>query len=441
MSDVIIRVEGLGKKYHIGAVQQRQDTLVGAMVDTARRTARKVADPRSARSSSGQVEEIWALKDVSFELRQGEVLGIIGRNGSGKSTLLKILSRVTAPTEGRVELYGKIGSLLEVGIGFHPELTGRENVFLSGSLLGMKQQQIDRLFDEIVDFSEIEKFIDTPVKHYSSGMYIRLAFSVAAHFSPEILILDEVLSVGDAPFQKKSLEKMERLAKSGRTVLFVSHALPSVGRLCNRGLFLENGRITFSGTGVDAVGKYLRAIRLLEEPNHDPLHRLSPSRDLRDSHYRWDGYVSKILTHTSVHKLDGTPSVDFSTGDSIRIRVNYVLTQPILGYCRINLLNYSGMYVMMVHNSHNGPSLHLQGKGYLECEIHDLRLVAGTYSIMIEIGEESGTTPRWLDCVSNALQIRVSAGDYVGGVGTTQGEVTFSQRSQWTVHEEESINP
>ncbi len=209
-------------------------------------------------------EELWALRDVSFTVEQGEVLGIIGRNGAGKSTLLKILSRVTAPTEGKIKVKGRIASLLEVGTGFHPELTGRENIYLNGAILGMSRKEIDRKFDEIVDFAEVEKFIDTPVKRYSSGMYVRLAFAVAAHLDPEILVVDEVLAVGDAEFQKKCLGKMGDIAKEGRTVLFVSHNMASIRSLCNKGMLLETGGMAFYGNIVSAINNYHKTLDKIE---------------------------------------------------------------------------------------------------------------------------------------------------------------------------------
>ena len=242
MGDIAIRVQNLGKQYRIGASKDSRShykTLRETIMQAAGDTARWI------RKNGAREEEntIWALKDVSFEVKQGEVLGIIGRNGAGKSTLLKILSRITEPTEGTIDLYGRVGSLLEVGTGFHPELTGRENIYLNGAILGMKRVEIDKKFDEIVDFAEVEKFIDTPVKHYSSGMYLRLAFAVAAHLEPEILLVDEVLAVGDAEFQKKCLGKMGEVAKEGRTVLFVSHNMPAIQKLCKKTLLLQFGAI------------------------------------------------------------------------------------------------------------------------------------------------------------------------------------------------------
>lgn len=260
MSDVAIRVEGLGKSYLIGheAQRERYTALRDVMASGARRLAASVRDRLAMRPvASGQTtEEFWALKDVNFEIRHGEVVGIIGRNGAGKSTLLKILSRITEPSEGRVTIDGRVASLLEVGTGFHPELTGRENIYLNGAILGMTRAEIRRKFDEIVDFAEVERFLDTPVKRYSSGMYVRLAFAVAAHLEPEILVVDEVLAVGDAEFQKKCLGKMQNVAGHGRTVLFVSHNMAAVKSLCNKALYLSQGALAFSGETMAVLNRY-----------------------------------------------------------------------------------------------------------------------------------------------------------------------------------------
>jgi homopolymeric O-antigen transport system ATP-binding protein len=260
MSDIAIKVEGLSKRYRIGAHQQAYKTIREKLNDTA------LAPFRAAKSILGhngngnsKSETFWALKDVCFEVKRGEVIGIIGRNGAGKSTLLKILSRITEPTSGYADMHGRIASLLEVGTGFHPELSGRENIFLNGSILGMKRAEINRKFDEIVAFAEINKFIDTPVKHYSSGMYVRLAFAVAAHLEPEILMVDEVLAVGDAAFQRKCLGKMGDVAREGRTVLFVSHNMAAIQRLCQTGIYLEAGGVDASGEIQSVVSRYQTA--------------------------------------------------------------------------------------------------------------------------------------------------------------------------------------
>ena len=255
MTDAIIQVEGLGKRYSLGQQKDgaRYRTLREGFTDALRAPFR-----RREGITEAQATDFWALRDVNFEVRRGEVLGVIGRNGAGKSTLLKVLSRITEPTTGRIRIGGRVASLLEVGTGFHPELTGRENIFLNGAILGMHRSEIKTKFDEIVAFAEVEKFLDTPVKRYSSGMYVRLAFAVAAHLEPEILIVDEVLAVGDAEFQKKCLGKMQDVSRGGRTVLFVSHQLNAIQSLCTRCLLLAGGRLRDSGNPTEVISNYLR---------------------------------------------------------------------------------------------------------------------------------------------------------------------------------------
>jgi lipopolysaccharide transport system ATP-binding protein len=286
----IIRVDQVSKQYRIGGREAVYQTLRDSINSAIRA-------PWKWRPSNNS-ETLWALQDVSFEITPGEVVGIIGRNGAGKSTLLKVLSRITEPTHGRIELYGRVGSLLEVGTGFHPELTGQENIYLNGSILGMRRSEIEKKFDEIVSFAEVEKFVDTPVKHYSSGMYVRLAFAVAAHLEPEILIVDEVLSVGDANFQKKCLGKIGDVARAGRTVLFVSHNLGAVTQLCSRGIVLNKGRTVFDGETTTAVSNYVEDIRtssssitFADEPNKD-------MQILSMSVVTTDGEVISSQTHT-----------------------------------------------------------------------------------------------------------------------------------------------
>ncbi len=252
----IIRVENLSKQYRIGAQQASYATLRDSITNAFNSPFKKARNPKPETRNS---ETLWALKDINFEVMPGEVMGIIGRNGAGKSTLLKILSRITEPTTGKVDLHGRVSSLLEVGTGFHPELTGRENIFLNGAVLGMKRAEITRKFDEIVDFAEIEKFLDTPVKHYSSGMYTRLAFAVAAHLDPEILIVDEVLAVGDVEFQRKCFGKMGTMANSGRTIIFVSHNLTAIDQLCSTGMLLEKGALQCKGQANEVVSHYVGA--------------------------------------------------------------------------------------------------------------------------------------------------------------------------------------
>ena len=263
MSELAIKVEGLSKRYRIGAQQRAYRTLREKLNETALAPFRAMKSLTNGNGNGNghksRSETFWALKDVSFEVKPGEAVGIIGRNGAGKSTLLKILSRITEPTEGHADINGRIASLLEVGTGFHPELSGRENIFLNGSILGMKRVEIRKKFDEMVAFAEIEKFIDTPVKHYSSGMYVRLAFAVAAHLDPDILLIDEVLAVGDAEFQKKCLGKMGDVAREGRTVLFVSHNMAAISRLCQTGIYIEAGGVESSGDIHSVVNQYQTA--------------------------------------------------------------------------------------------------------------------------------------------------------------------------------------
>src|SRR5216117_839639 len=259
MSEAIIRVEALGKLYRIGARQERYYTLRDTLTEALTRPFSKLSCLLGCNGVSPTISEsafIWALRDVSFEIKRGEVTGIIGRNGAGKSTLLKILSRITEPKTGFAELHGRVGSLLEVGTGFHPELTGRENIYLNGAFLGMKRAEIQRRFDEIVAFAEVERFVDTPVKHYSSGMYVRLAFGVAAHLEPEILLVDEVLAVGDINFQKKCLGKMGDVARAGRTVVLVTHQMNQIRRMCHRVVWIDDGGVRASGATGETVGAY-----------------------------------------------------------------------------------------------------------------------------------------------------------------------------------------
>ena len=257
MSALALQAEKIGKLYHLAATRTPYRTLRESITQTVSHTFRKLS---TRRREPGQTSEpLWALRNVSFSLEAGEVIGLIGRNGAGKSTLLKILSRITDPTEGWVDMRGRVGSLLEVGAGFHPELTGRENVFLSSAILGMRRQEALRKFDEIIAFANVERFVDTPVKHYSSGMFLRLAFAVAAHLDPEILLVDEVLAVGDARFQRKCLDKMQDVGQRGSTVIFVSHNMPAITRLCQRAILLENGTIARDGVSHEVVAAYLNS--------------------------------------------------------------------------------------------------------------------------------------------------------------------------------------
>lgn len=309
MTEIAIRVEHLGKQYRIGGQQRSRRNFQEAVVDAVS------APLRWMRSGQRPPETFWALDNVSLDIQDGEAVGIIGRNGAGKSTLLKILSRITRPTRGRVVLYGRVGSLLEVGTGFHSELTGRENIFLSGAIMGMGRREITRKFDEIVDFAGIERFLDTPVKFYSSGMYVRLAFAVAAHLEPEILLVDEVLAVGDAEFQKKCLGKMGDVAQQGRTVLFVSHNLSAINRLCTRALLLDAGKLVRDGTAGAVTGAYLHGGDEFQRGQQWSVETAPASEELR--------LLSVKLLRNGV---ESPPVVE--VGDSLTLQIEYYVRKP-----------------------------------------------------------------------------------------------------------------
>jgi lipopolysaccharide transport system ATP-binding protein len=306
-----IRAIGLGKRYELGRTLRRDRTLRESLMESAEELI------RSLRRGDGDASdrELWALRDVSFEIPNGEPVGLIGGNGAGKSTLLKLLSRVTAPTTGRAEIHGRVGSLLEVGTGFHPDLTGRENVFLNGAILGMRGSEIARKFDEIVAFAEVERFIDTPVKRYSSGMYLRLAFAVAAHLEPEVLLVDEVLAVGDAAFQRKCLGKMGDVAASGRTVVFVSHNLVAVQRLCRRALWLRDGRVVEDGPAGTVVSHYLRATQSTHTAQQWDEPATAPGNErvrMRRAAVEWSG-----------ESADGAVTDEITTRTPLRLAFEY----------------------------------------------------------------------------------------------------------------------
>ncbi len=390
MSGIAIKVENLSKLYKIGARQNRYDTLRDRLVDAftspfRRYKANKHNSPPalgsppsasssvpSAPSSSLSADTIWALRDVSFDVKHGEVVGIIGRNGAGKSTLLKILSRITEPTKGRAIINGRVGSLLEVGTGFHPELTGRENIYLNGAILGMKKQEIDRKFDEIVAFAEIEKFLDTPVKHYSSGMYVRLAFAVAAHLEPEILLVDEVLSVGDAAFQKKCLGKMGDVAKEGRTVLFVSHNMQTIRALCSRAILIHDGWLAFASTVNDVVDRYISPIS-----DFQPVVHFSESTLRRGT---GEGRITSLEFQT----LDGTPMLQINARKPLKVLFGF---EARVSFPRLRagilIRDQYDKFLCDIRGDQQGKAFAVEsGKRYLfEMVLDTLPLYPGTYVV------------------------------------------------------------
>jgi len=398
-SDVVIRVEGLGKKYALHHEKPESYLALRDVVARKAKSAGRLLNPftltgqlrkaqrEAAAERAASEEEFWALKDVSFEIRRGERVGIIGRNGAGKSTLLKILSRITEPTTGRVEIRGRVASLLEVGTGFHPELTGRENIYLNGAILGMTRREIRSKFDEIVDFAEVEKFLDTPVKRYSSGRYVRLAFAVAAHLEPEILVVDEVLAVGDASFQKKCLGKMQDVSRNGRTILFVSHNMPAVHALCSRGIALQDGKVILDSDIQQAVVNYLGSgsnyvgrIDLISHPNRE--RGLEP----------WLEWI----------ELEGADQ-GLELRKPVFIQIGFKAQKPIREpQFTISFATLQGEQIFVLNSSWQTSSIPetLDGSGTINCQIHDLPLMPGRYSVSTRlwvVGEKLDDIPSFTE--------------------------------------------
>ena len=399
MSELAVRVEGLGKEYRLGGPRERYSTLRDRLNKLASAPFKAL---RGRRERSEQNPPFWALKEVSFEVRPGEVVGIIGRNGAGKSTLLKVLSRITEPTEGEVDINGRVGSLLEVGTGFHPELTGRENVYLNGAILGMRRSEITRKFDEIVAFAGVEKFIDTPVKHYSSGMYMRLAFAVAAHLEPEILVVDEVLAVGDAEFQKKCLGKMSEVARRGRTVLFVSHNMAAVKVLCTRCICLVGGQIAGEGAPDPVIRAYLAR-------HADPV---SARRDLRGHPGRTTS-TRPVMTGVALFNEQRLPSFSIPVGHHLAIEVEFSTTEgihrPVLG---IAVKDQHGVAVTGINNRVI-PGFRFDRNarnGRIVLHYSALPLGPGLYHLDLYFGDETND----LDIVLDAISFEVVPWDMFG---------------------------
>jgi lipopolysaccharide transport system ATP-binding protein len=378
MSAVAVRVAGLGKRYRIGMARERYSTFREAVVRAARSPFRNLSRLRGLSSfADGEASDVvWALRDVSFEVAHGEVLGVVGRNGAGKSTLLKVLSRITEPTTGHGEVHGRVGSLLEVGTGFHPELTGRDNVYLNGSILGMDRRQIDRRFDEIVAFAGVERFMDTPVKRYSSGMYLRLAFAVAAHLEPEILVVDEVLAVGDAEFQKRCLGKMSDVARDGRTVIFVSHNLPAVRALCSRCLLLRDGRLAAEGEPGRIVDEYL------EDGGGEGL----------AASVEFPPLASSLRMVTATLRCDDEVSSTLPMGRALAVEVRYRSPVPLLAP-RVGLIVYgsNGEPLLSANNRYQASPRFAEprGEGVMRCELGPVFLMPGRYSISLYLGDDA----------------------------------------------------
>jgi lipopolysaccharide transport system ATP-binding protein len=390
VSAAAIRIEGLSKRYRIGERQpykSLRETIMKALSSPFR-------------GAHVPEETIWALRDVSLQIGQGEVVGVIGRNGAGKSTLLKILSRITEPTAGRVEVYGRVGSLLEVGTGFHPELTGRENIFLNGAILGMRRAEIERKFDEIVEFAEVERFIDTPVKHFSTGMYLRLAFAVAAYLEPEILLVDEVLAVGDAAFQKKCMGKMGDVARGGRTVLFVSHNLAAVQALCQRAVLLRAGRVQLSGEVDEVVATYHAEISSAEGS-------LAERRDRQ-------GDQRLRVSQLHIYPTRGRPGDAVCTGDDTVFEMHYENRsgQPVRNLeVTIGIYDFLGRAMTFLENAPAGARIDADAAcGTFRCFVPKLGLIPGQYVVNIHLKEHLTV----IDWVQQAMAFTVHEGDFFG---------------------------
>ena len=395
-----IRVENLSKCYRVARNQEhgRYRTLRDSIVNTVKAPYRRMMN-------GGQptgVEDFWALNDISFEVRPGEVVGIIGRNGAGKSTLLKVLSRITKPTKGRIELDGRVGSLLEVGTGFHPELTGRENIYLNGSILGMSRWDINRRFDEIVAFAEVDEFLDTPVKRYSSGMYVRLAFAVAAHLEPEILIIDEVLAVGDIQFQKKCLGKLKSMNSEGRSILFVSHNMSAVLNLCTRAVWIHLGRVNLDGDPLTISRRYQEASSEAAKSIYD----------LRECPSRTPG-SSPIIQRIAFFDDSGHPLDCLCCGDNVVIRIHLSFPTPVrepqIGIAFDNMLGESIASVATYLS--NTPLPDVASDAIVECRIDCIPLIPGDYYLSLSAGHSHHPL---MDEISNYVRISVNVSDFYG---------------------------
>jgi homopolymeric O-antigen transport system ATP-binding protein len=397
----MIKVRGLGKLYRLGERQgytSFRETIISAIQSPFRRLS-----SRDKLTDENPGAHIWALRNISFEVMPGDVLGIVGRNGGGKSTLLKILSRITHPTEGRVELYGRVGSLLEVGTGFHPELTGRENIFLNGAILGMKRAEILKKFDEIVDFSGIENFLDTPVKRYSSGMYVRLAFAVAAHLEPEILLVDEVLAVGDIEFQNKCLGKMGEIARGGRTVLFVSHNMLAVEALCKSAIFLEAGGVRMAGKPMNVVSEYTKSVTSAGAMFAD-----------LSSHSGRRPEAMALMTEVSVISNGPDPSV-IRMGDDIQIVVKFKSPKAIRPCCGFTIKTDRGARIFNISDRYSNQlaGVDSTASGTLTCSISSLPLMPGRYLVDLWL-EDFALPTRFSDMVADACWFEVAPANLLG---------------------------
>ena len=408
----IVKVEHLSKHYQIGTSTAGYATLRESLTNAMR-------SPLARLRRRGQTESVWALRDVSFTVMPGEVLGIIGQNGAGKSTLLKILSRITEPTTGRAELYGRAGSLLEVGTGFHPELTGRENIFLNGAILGMSRPEIQRKFDQIVAFAELEKFLDTPVKRYSSGMYMRLAFSVAAHLDPEILVVDEVLAVGDAAFQKKCLGRMRDISTEGRTVLFVSHNMAAIRSLCGRGILLAKGEKIFEGSAGECVDRYLSEVT----------QNATNEVDLTSFRRAKGVETSLKIGKVRLASPDGRPLV--RAGEPLEVELVFTAGEPLEDLVvGVNVTSADNVSIMECRSSHSYGAIErlAEGEYSIKCRIEENILSPGLY--LLNVGARCASKP--LDHVPQAMTFEVYSDETMASLWLNDASGCVRVQSDWT---------
>ena len=432
--EIAIKVNGLGKRY---LVPQRHGEDELTQQPSFRQQLKEFFP---GLLGAGEADYFWALKDVSFDVRRGEVFGIVGQNGSGKSTLLKILSRVTHPTAGTAEITGRVGSLLEVGTGFHPDLTGRQNIYFNGALLGVSQEEITERIDDIIAFSGIGAFIDVPVKRYSSGMYIRLAYSVASLLESDVLVLDEVMAVGDAAFKSKTEGHIKHATSSGKTVLLVSHSPQAIVSTCDRGIILDHGRVAFAGDAREIIAEYLSGQYALppdpEEVAADAEAAATGTPRRRASRTRPRAYVelghlprlkqigvpepTMVLQSLSVHNMAGEPQTEFKTGEGVRFRIGFKgLEDPARAYFSILIHNALMNRVVTAHATHSGTPLAPGASGVVECVIPALLLGDGVYNVMVDNGVYDFETKFFQsqDCISHATHIAARTADYVKGVG------------------------
>ncbi len=402
----ILEIRGVSKEYKLGGRRiRRAENLRELLERAASAPFRAFKSSKSGPMPKDLLYTFWALKDIDFNINEGDILGIIGRNGAGKSTLLKILSRITSPTEGTVTVRGRLASLLEVGTGFHPELTGRENIFLNGAILGMRKTEIVRRFDEIVAFAEVDKFLDTPVKHYSSGMYVRLAFAVAAHLDPELLVVDEVLAVGDLAFQKKCLGKMSEVSRGGRTVLFVSHNMAAIENLCTRGIVLHQGKLCFDGGSKEAIQFYLNSLSFQGSNGH--VVELDGARDRRS-------VVGPLLRRIEFFGENEQPLTEgLPIGSRLKVRVHFDLPDATTRFnVGLGFNNNFGQRIFTAHSvfEPNRWEKDCSGRQVLTCEIPSFTLMPGEYGVKIWLDLKGSEA----DAIEDAAKVRVIESDFYG---------------------------